>query len=293
MLSSTKNEEERSVSWGMTPPMVKRQSFEGIFESAAPFEFAPPREEPKKRPLETEKSGSDTEMVVDDEEEGKEPVAAKRNKSAAPVVSATGLGTVVSRVGRWICAMQYGGQGLPRTRRALENAIAPMCRATVVVDARVVLFHLLVNGIVVEDSATSTFSANPAADLATLRARGFVACCCPEETAFSAEFVSAFWRAASWAVGNRGMPSSLAPLLRCMEQVCTTRRDFSPSAVADALCSREWVSFFEPDGASCSSSAVVTPAVAPFSGSSVVVYHSFQVPDEDQAPTAFSGIQVD
>jgi len=174
-------------------------------------------------------------------------LAPKRLRLDNGTTTETSFESVVSRVRRWIVAQAERGQPLPRTREKLEHAIAVMCRGWVTVDARVVLFHLLLNEVLVVSEGSSDCQhlvPNRRFDIAALRRRGFLACCSGSSSSsngsdkFSSEFVSAFWKAAEWVLNNRGLPTATNAIAKCLAQVCIVRRDVSPLAVTTAMCER-------------------------------------------------------
>jgi len=147
---------------------------------------------------------------------------------------------ILIRIGGWL-REQEERQALPKTFTKLVRSISSMCRIKVQVDPTVVFYHLLFNNVIVieklDEQGGFVYKANPE----TLNGEfiGIV----PdmgEDTSvfpFSEDFIKALKRTTNWVLSNRGLHTfkTNEGLLKNMAQLCTFKKELSPSQVVEGL----------------------------------------------------------
>ncbi|KAH3743050.1 hypothetical protein Pelo_15543 [Pelomyxa schiedti] len=174
------------------------------------------------------------------------------SSSSTPTDSATSsLDDVVGRVVSWAQSQQQENH-LPKTAAKLENGIAKMCSAIVV---------LLIT--VGSDSTVSTFVPNPACTVTKQNFVGLLphnsnsSATTTTNTAnnnstasakmsradlFSDDFMASFWKCVDWVKTAKFMPYKMEPLLKCLSQVCAIRHQVNPRDVVTELFKRGYIS---------------------------------------------------
>jgi hypothetical protein len=145
--------------------------------------------------------------------------------------------SIESAVNRTCIWLRRREQREPRTARKLCNAIRAISQEGVQVDAKIVYYHLLFNGILAwVDGQLKVFPA-PAAIL------GLV-CDGSSMDTFSDDFVLALRRCINWTklCSNADLPKSEPALLRTLSQLCHLKRQVDAEDVYDSLVRKGLVS---------------------------------------------------
>jgi len=126
-----------------------------------------------------------------------------------------------------------------------------MCRVTVKPDIKIIFYHLIFNRVITLDNQNQIVG-NPAFDPAQKMIGYIPESECDQSSGipnlFSLDFTKALQKAVHWVRVNRALPRQGEAFLRCLEQVCTFKREASLDSVLEALARKEYIRCNSVDG---------------------------------------------